>query len=155
MIPKTIIYWVVNRTSLRNLYFIFSLIDTIETMSKTDINDALLTLHSKILDFSNVICPILTKLITFKYQTKPWINDIIKHDTLERQNNYRLNRRKLSSVREFEFFRNLVRNQNSAAKRQPYEKLFWDNKQKFRKSSVTNQKRFAWAHLIWWIRDKK
>ena len=137
--PKKISYRIINETTLQNLYNNFSLIDANEIMSKTDVNDALITLHNKILDCYNVSCPIKTKTVSVKDQTKPWINATIKHNILKRQNNYRLYKRNLMSEREYKSFRNLVNNQIRTAKRQYYEKLFWDNKQNIKKTwSIVN-----------------
>ena len=51
-------------------------------MSKTDNNEALITLLNKIIDCCKVRCRIQTKQFFFKDQTKPWIFAIIKHNTL-------------------------------------------------------------------------
>ena len=54
------------------------MIDANEIMSKIDVNDAILTLHNKIPVCYNVSYPIKTKTVSFKEQTKPWINATIK-----------------------------------------------------------------------------
>ena len=80
-------------------------------MSKTDNNDALITLHNKILDCYNISCPIKTKIVSFKDETKPWINATIKHNILKHKTTTACTGKKLMSEREHKSFRNLVNNQ--------------------------------------------
>ena len=94
-------------------------------MSKTDNNDASITLQNKILDCYNVSCPIRTKIFSFEDQTKLRINATNKHNILKRQNNNCLHRMNLISEREFKPFWNHLNNRTRFAKRQYYKKLFW------------------------------
>ena len=122
--PKKNSYRIINETTLQSLYNNFSLIDANDIMSKIDVNDVIITLHNKILDCYNASCPINTKTVLFKDQTKSLINATIKHNILKRQNNYCLYRKNLMSEREYKSFRNLVNKQIRTAKRQYYEELF-------------------------------
>ena len=79
------------------------MIDTTHLIVETDINEALIKLDNKIMEWYNECCPIKTKVISSKDQTKPWINQSIKSNIPMRQNNYKLYQRRLISGREHNF----------------------------------------------------
>ena len=58
-------------------------------MNDTNINEALIKLDKK-LEWHNECCPIKTKIISNKYQIKPWKNQSIKNNLQKGQNNYKL-----------------------------------------------------------------
>ena len=59
--PKNISCRVINETTSQKLYNCFSLIDANDIISKTDINDALIIMHNKVLDCYNINPPFMTK----------------------------------------------------------------------------------------------
>ena len=87
----------------------YSLNDANEIMSKTDNNDAIITMHNKIIDCCNVSCPIETITVSFKDQTKSWINATIKHNILKIKIYYRLYRKNLITELDYKSFGNLVK----------------------------------------------
>ena len=54
------------------------MIDSTHLMIETDLNEALIKIDIKIMEFYNDCCPIKTKVISSKDQIKPWINQSIK-----------------------------------------------------------------------------
>ena len=53
------------------------MVDTTQLMIETDVNEALIKVDNKIMDFYNECYPIKTKVISSKGQVRPWINQSI------------------------------------------------------------------------------
>ena len=110
------------------------MIDTTHLIVETDINEALIKLDNKIMEWYNECCPIKTKVISCKAQIKPSINQSIKIYILKRQNIYELFQRSLISEGEYKLFHNFVDNQIRIAKKKHYEKVFHENRNNLRQT---------------------
>ena len=64
---------------------ISSSMDTNKNMIKTDMNNALFILPSKVLDCYSVSCLIKTKMFSLKVENKPRVNAVIIRSKLKRQ----------------------------------------------------------------------
>ena len=86
------------------------MIDTSQTMTEVDINEALIKLDYKKLKCYNECCPIKTRIIPSRGQIKSWVNQALKNNILKRQNIYKLYQQGLILEREYNNFRNFVNN---------------------------------------------
>ena len=107
-------------------------------------------------DFSNFIehfnelynkyFPILTRTITYKDETKPWINDILLNQMKIRDKLYKLAIRKRIDIQIYNKFRNIMTNRIKKAKAKYYE-------EEFKKTSLSIKK--TWSTINSVIRKNK
>ena len=81
-----------------------------ELLSENDINKSITEFQNTLLYYYNLNCPIKSKTISPKNDSKPWIDQSIKNQIKTRQNYYLLWKHGKMSKSEFSSFRNFVTN---------------------------------------------
>jgi len=99
---------IMNESSIDNLYAALSLHDFSSIFLMTDINVAFLEFEKILMNYFNSTCPIVTKNVSYKDFSKPWIDRHVKSEIKRRDNNFQLYRRGLMNRAQFCRHRNSV-----------------------------------------------
>ena len=106
----------------------------IDYLYETDIDHGLTEIDKIIYECYNKACPIKTKNISYKDQTKPWINHDIKNQLKKRQAMFALYKSNRISKISYTRIRNQVTSLIRTAKREYYRNKFQDSKNDVRKT---------------------
>ena len=127
-------YRVLNDRALDSLKYSFENLNFDEVLYGSDYDQSFIILHEKILQTYNQCCPIKTKIVSYKDSEKPWITNDIKRNMRKREMYFKLSKRNLMNVAEYNRFRNFVTNEIRLARKDYYYRLFESKKMDIRKT---------------------
>ena len=122
-LPDKISYRIINDTTLNDLYMGLMQENLVRVL-ELDIDASIELLHQIILENLNRYCPIITKYVSPKDKSKPWITNLLKSKIKAKEFNYRLLKYNAITRQAYNQFRNDLNSLIRRSKLEYHNRLF-------------------------------